>query len=541
MLCDKNEFIVIMKLQSAESENIEYKESLAEKDDAGAAICSIANKNGGSVYFGIKNNSEIMGLGTISEKTIRDISNLYFDNLDPKVMMEITSEEKNGKKYIKIIVPKSQTPYHTYKRIPYIRIGTTTQKMSQDEYQRRLIYYKSAKKDYSSTLLDGANLNDLSPKALEILRNLLQESGRYKVNIDKLSNKQLLTNLLLMQGNKLTVAALVLLGKEASLPLYLPQAEVRYGYKTSEDEIRNEDTEIYTGGYLLYYQSIWEKINIRNLTLNIPLGLRVINRKAFEEETIREAINNAIAHRDYLNQASVFIFQYPSKICVRSPGGFPEGVTIENIIDASTPRNKLIGETLARCGFVEHFGNGVNLMYKNQLSLGKLPPNYSKSDDTQVTLELNGKIQDLEFAKYVLVVAEQRGKKLNDKELILLNKINNNEKITATQITDNLLELDLIEKIGYGKYILSKKYYSDIDKKWKYTQRKGLSKNKNKSLILQHLEDFIGAKKRELMGALKYELNDRQLNKLLEELKTEGKIYFDGKERSKTGVWKLSK
>jgi len=117
-------------------------------------------------------------------------------------------------------------------------------------------------------LLDGANLNDLSPKALEILRNLLQESGRYKVNIDKLSNKQLLTNLLLMQGNKLTVAALVLLGKEASLPLYLPQAEVRYGYKTSEDEIRNEDTEIYTGGYLLYYQSIWEKINIRNLTLN---------------------------------------------------------------------------------------------------------------------------------------------------------------------------------------------------------------------------------------------------------------------------------
>lgn len=84
-----------MKFQSAESENIEYKESLAEKDDAGAAICSIANKKGGSVYFGIKNNSEIMGLGTISEKTIRDISNLYFDNLDPKVMMEITAEEKN--------------------------------------------------------------------------------------------------------------------------------------------------------------------------------------------------------------------------------------------------------------------------------------------------------------------------------------------------------------------------------------------------------------------------------------------------------------
>lgn len=524
-----------------ESENIEYKESLAEKDEAGSAICSMANKNGGNVFIGIKNNGEILGLEIISEKTIRDVSNLYFDNLDPKIMIEVTLEEKNGRRYIKIVVPKSQTPYHTYKRIPYIRIGSTTQKMSQDEYQRRLIYYKSANKDYSSTLLDNATLNDLSPKALEVLRSLLQESGRYKVNIDKLSDKQLLTNLLLMQRDKLTVAALVLLGKEMSLPLYLPQAEVRYGYKTSEDEIRNADTEIYTGGYLLYYQSIWEKINTRNLILNIPFGLRIVDKKAFEEETIREAINNAIAHRDYLNQASVFIFLYPSKICIKSPGGFPEGVTAENIIDASTPRNKLIGETLARCGFVEHFGNGVNLMYKNQLSVGKLPPNYSKSDDTQVTLELDGKIQDLEFAKYVLTVAEQLGKKLNDKELILLNKINNNEKVLATHITENLLELDLIEKVGYGKYILSKKYYRDVDKKWKYTQRKGLSKNKNKSLILQHLEDFDGAKKKELVGALKYELDDRQLNRLLKELQTEKRIYFDGKERSKTGVWKLSK
>ena len=94
--------------------------------------------------------------------------------------------------------------------------------------------------------------------------------------------------------------------------------------------------------------------------------------------------------------------------------------------------------------------------------------------------------------------------------MILLNKINTNEKVTATQVSENLLELGLIEQVGYGKYILSKKYYSDIDKKWKYTQRKGLSKNKNKSLILQHLDDFGGAKKMELMGALKYELNSKQ-------------------------------
>lgn len=77
--------------------------------------------------------------------------------------------------------------------------------------------------------------------------------------------------------------------------------------------------------------------------------MRVIERREFDEQSIREALNNAVIHRDYLLSESSFVMQYPSKISVKSPGGFPEGITIQNIIYESKPRNKLLADILFKC------------------------------------------------------------------------------------------------------------------------------------------------------------------------------------------------
>jgi ATP-dependent DNA helicase RecG len=178
-------------------------------------------------------------------------------------------------------------------------------------------------------------------------------------------------------------------------------------------------------------------------------------------------------------------------------------------------------------------------MYKNQLSLGKNPPNYKSTTDKRVTLELDGNIQDIEFAKYVLKVAESKNKILNEEELLILHKIKNNENINSNNITDDLLNLGLIEKIGFSKYMLSKQYYTDMNKKGSYTKKKGLSKNKNKELILQHLKDFGSAAKADIAEIFRYELTEKEISNLIESLKREGKIYFEGKPRSSKGHWKL--
>lgn len=527
------------RLKDQESETIEYKESLSEREEAGQTICGFANKKGGKLCFGVKNNGEIIGISNITEKTNRDITQFLYENLEPKIYFSLEKQSYGDKDIIEVSVKASLQPIHTFKEIPYIRMGSSTRKMSQDEYQRRLIYYKSTNKDYSSTVIPDAKISDLFPEAIKELRKLLSQSGRYKVNINKLSDLQLLKNLLLIQGGQLTIACLVLLGSEEALSRHLPYSEIRYGYKVDENEVRNQDMEVFKGGYFLNYKRIWEKINSRNITINIPFGLRLIEKKAFDEETIREAINNAVVHRDYFITSSVFIIQYPFKIVIRSPGGFPEGVTIDNIINETKPRNKLVADILFKCEMVEQFGNGVNLMYKNQLSLGKLPPNYLNSNENKVELDLDGKVQDIEFAKYVLKVAEEKNKDLSDKELIVLNKINNRQKVWADEITTKLLELGLIERVGYGKYILSKKYYSDTNKKWEYTKRKGLSEGKYKELILEHLRNFGSGKKQDFVKLFAYELTDDQVNMLLKELKIESKIFFDGRPRSRSAEWKL--
>ena len=88
--------------------------------------------------------------------------------------------------------------------------------------------------------------------------------------------------------------------------------------------------------------------------------------------------------------------------------------------------------------------------------------------------------------------------------------------------------------------MLSKQYYTDMNLRGKYTKKKGLSRNKNKELILQHLHDFKSATKVEFAEVFKYELSPKEISNLLEELKRDKRIFFEGAPRSSKGRWKLT-
>lgn len=528
---------------SKENEFNEFKESLSEKFDAGNDIVAIANKSGGTLIFGVKNNGNILGLSNVTEKTLRDLSQIYMDNIKPALSIEILEDQILSKSIIKIVIPKSSTPYHTFKGKAFIRIGSASKNMSVEEYQRRLILHRNFNPDYSSSIVSNTTMKDLDPLAIQKLRQLLITSGRVKKDITLFSDKQLLKDLNLLVNNKLTVAALILLGKESSLKNTLPYAEIRFGYKNSPNEIHNSDMEVYSGAYLLFYNDLFNKIEQRNGSISIPYEMQLVQRKMFDEETIREAVNNAVVHRDYSLSESSFVFQYANSIIIKSPGGLPEGITLDNIIDESRPRNKLIADVLFKCGFVEQFGNGVNLMFKNQLSLGKKPPNYDKSQESHVTLEINGSIEDIEFAKYVLRVAHEENKTLDDSELIVLHKIKNNKRVLSNDITNKLLDLNLIEKISSGKYILSRKYYSDFNRRAEFTIRAGLNKEERKMLIIKHLEHHKKGYMREFAQIIR-DVSTDQIHNYLKELRDDDKkIRFIGNPRiskgKNQGYWEL--
>ncbi len=528
-----------------ETEHLEFKEAKSKCNfERGVrSVCgyfvAIANEKGGKLILGVTDKLPRKVLGTSVFTDIGKLKKSLFDKFNRRVNVE--EFDYDGLRVLIFHIPSRPIgEWLEFEGRALMRVGESIENMSSDQ-QKKII--NEVYDDYSSKIIKGASLSDLSFDAINELRKLLKESERVEKDIDSFTDIQLLTDLRLIKNNEITLAALVLLGKENSLKNFLSHAEIRFGYKISEQEIRVQDSQIYSEGYLLFYDHIWDKINSRNISLHLPAGLRLLEKKAFDEQTIREALNNAIIHRDYSKSGTILIIQSQEKINITSPGGLLEGITIENMIDETETRNKLIADVLYKCEFVEQFGTGVNLMVANQLSSGKNLPDYSETTDYKVVLKIDGTIEDLEFARYVHRIAEKKGKQLNDKELIILNKIKNNKKIESSEVAEALTDLGLIEQKSVGKYILSKEYYKRMDKKGEYTRRRGLDKEANKKLILSHLEKWKKGYMREFQEALKYAVPKHTINQYLKELKEEGKIELIGNPRVVRGktaaYWKL--
>lgn len=542
----KEEFANLLN-SDKETEHIEFKtakKSFNFENDR-HSVCgycvALANERGGKLVLGVSDKLPRKLIGTKAFSDVDKLEKDIFNFWKRRVLIEEYFE--NGKRALIIDVPSRPIGEPLQFKGQYLmRVKDSLESMTPEQLKKII---NESIIDYSAEIINKAKWDDLSQKAINEMRKLIKQSGRSDIDVNKLDDEQLLRDLRLVQGKGgITLAALVLLGKNDSLKKFLPYAEIRFGYKTSISEVRNQDAEIYSDGYLLFYNKIWQKINSRNNIIHIPQGMLLMDKKTFDEETIREAINNAALHRDYSVNETIFIIQTPNEISIKSPGGFPEGVNLENIINESKPRNKLIADTLYKCDFVEHFGTGVNLMYQKQLSVGKNPPDYSKSTQNRVVLNLDGTIKDMEFAKYVYRVANEKQKMLNDQELIVLSNIKDNKKIKAKQIANSLFELGLVEKVGYGKYLLSKKYYDHANKKGEYTRRKGLDREAKKMLIVEHIRNYKKGYMKDFIEVLK-DTPRPTISKYLTELKNERRIELSGNPQAARGenraFWKLPK
>lgn len=218
-----------------------------------------------------------------------------------------------------------------------------------------------------------------------------------------------------------------------------------------------------------------------------------------------------------------------------------EGVTLDNILNASKPRNKLLADVLYKCGFVESLGSGVNIMYRKQLSLGKEPPDYASSDDYNIRLRLSARIDDIEFAKYVFRVATKLGKDLSDTELLTLKRLKNYPVSEKTREIANLRSLGLVEMNYKGEYILSKDYYIQTETKADYIKQIGINKIRAKESIREYLKQY----KKGYMGDFEKLLDvaRKTINIYLSEMRGAGVVRLVGNPRISKGknkaYWEL--
>ena len=529
-------------LADKESEHLEFKEA---KDSfnfengrhslLGYCI-ALANEGGGKLILGVDDNFPRNIVGTKAYGNVDKLGDQLYNKLRRRIgVQELLLKEG---RVVVINIPARPIGYPLeFDGAFLMRQNDQLLPMSNEILQK---IYAEKVNDHTESILDEVTFDDLDPQALVNLRFKLKESGRVETNIDNLTDLQLLKDLRLLNEDGFTLAAIILLGKKSTIEKYFPYSEVRYAYRISDShDIQYQ--EVFRDAYLLYSDLLWERIDSRNLTINIQLGLNVVQKKAFNEKSIREAINNSIIHRDYSEKQSVIIFQTNDYISLTSPGGFLDGVSIQNILDASKPRNKLLADVLYKCGYVESLGSGVNTMYKNQLSLGKEPPDYTDSDKYNVRLRLSAKIDDLEFAKYVLRIAHKLGKDLSDAELITLKNIKNSSLNIKTREVDNLKKLALVETNYKGEYILSKEYYIHSESRAEYIKKKGISKIRAKEMIGNFLKEYDKGTMADFESLL--DVTRPTIHKYLVEMKAEGIIEFIGNPRISRGkdrsYWQL--
>ena len=258
------------------------------------------------------------------------------------------------------------------------------------------------------------------------------------------------------------------------------------------------------------------------------------------EPATREAVLNAVSHRDYRNPGSIFIRQYPRRIEVLSPGGFPPGVSAENILWKQAPRNRRLAEALAKCGFVERSGQGADRMFEESIREGKPRPDFSGTDEYQVSLTLRGEIQDEAFLRFLERIGQETLASFSTTDLVVLDLVHRSQEIPKALASrvPLLLEKRVLEKRGRSKLMLSSRFYEFVGKRGEYTRRRGLDKAHAKALLLQHLEKFETATIQEFEQALPQHTRDA-IHRLLGELKKDGKVELLGQKRGSR--WALKK
>lgn len=513
-----------------ENEHLEFKEAKNNFHfEKLVKYCvALANEGGGKMILGVTDRLPRRVVGT---NTFIELERTKAGILDRLHFIRVDADEVAHPDGRVLVFHVPSRPLGTpvqYEGAYWMRSGEELVPMTADQLQR---IFAELEPDYSAAICKDASLTELEPAAIENFRQKwITESKR--ANLASLSHEQLLSDAGLLRDRRVTYAALVLFGTEQALARHLPQAEVIFEYRSREASIPYQQRSEFRKGLFLFYDELWETVNLRNEVQQVRNGLFARDVPTFNEDVIREAILNGICHRDYRLQGSIFVRQYPRSLEIVSPGGFPPGVTVENILSKQVPRNRCIAEAIAKCDMVERGGQGVNLMFEECIKESKPTPDYSGTDDFEVRLRLNGTIQNPAFVRYLEQLGTERVETFSTEDFLVLAAIYRDQPIheNLRGRLPHLRELGAIEHAGRGAYRLSRGFYRYAGQKGTYTRKSGLDRETNKALLLKHIKDndAEGAPLSDLMQVLP-NLSRRQIQRLLQELREDEKAHSRGR------------
>lgn len=521
-------------LAAPEDENLEFKQARRsfEFDEAGRYCCALANSGGGRLVLGVTDKRPRKVVGTEAFQNLERTRLGLIQGLRLDVRLREIAHPDGRVLIFEVPARPIGLPVQ-FDGMHWGRLGESVVPLT--PAQLASIFAESGH-DFSADVCPRAGLGDLDPEAIEdFRRRWIKKSGNF--SLGTLSHEQLLRDLELLGEEGLTYASLILFGTRPALGRFLAQSEVIFEYRSSEAAGPAQDREEFRQGFFTFHDRLWSRINQRNDLQHYQDGLFMRSLRTFDEQVVREALLNAVSHRNYQLPGSVFVRQYARRLEVESPGGLPWGVTTANILSRQSPRNRRLAEAFARCGLVDRAGQGMNRIFELSIRQGKGLPDFTGTDQFQVLLTLRGEVTDPRFVKFLEKVGEETLESFTTEDFLVLDLAHREQPIPPDlrSTVARLRDLGVVERLGHGRgtrYLLSRRFYGFLGQPGVYTRRRGLDREQNKELLVQHLREAgaDGARMDELQQVLPA-LSRDHIKRLLTELRDTGRVQMLGQRR----------
>jgi len=539
-------------IPNKETITVEFKSDQAgySDNDLIDEIVGMTNTQGGDLYLGVEDNGEITGVGKKRQDPIGAVA-LIANRTIPPVSARAEIIEEEGYPVLKLEIPMSRTIVATtdgkiLKR--RLKLDGTPENVPLYPYEIPGRLSELSLLDYSSQTIQDATIDDLDPNERIRLRNIIKFRKGDNTLLE-LSDEELDKALQLVKEDhgilRPTITGLLLIGKEEKIKEYIPTAKESFQVLEGTQVRINEE---YSKPLLATFELFEGHMKAWNPQREMEYGLFRVPIPEFSDAAFREGLVNAFCHRDYTILQSVRVAIEDEGLTISSPGGFIEGVNLENLLTVEPhSRNPVLADALKRIGLAEKTGRGIDRIYEGSIIYGRPLPDYSESTGKNVKLFIQRAEPDLPFTRMISNEENRLGRSLPINSLLILSalqtlrraslheladKIHVNEMRTKANV-EKLVEAGLVEAIGNTSaraYILSSKVYRDQDNMTGYVRQTGIDLIKHEELIIKLAKTQHGIVTREnvvdLLG-----INPSQAYRLLKRLTDSGKLKLIGSGR----------
>ncbi|MFC1718477.1 RNA-binding domain-containing protein [Candidatus Poribacteria bacterium] len=366
-----NERQLLKLIERGEGQSIEFKPSLSQGRRLIQIIASFANSSGGHLLVGIRADGSISGV-ELGKKTLERLSNTILDNVDPEIYPRVEVVKAAGRDIIVVTVDESDEKPHLAYGKAFKRVGAVTKEVSRAEYERLL--RARSEEPFEQTIVRNTTLDDLDETKINAF--LQRKAERSGTELPKAPLERILSNLgaVVKKDDKLSVtyAGLLFFGKDPQKSIKRSQLKLARFEGTAMVKFLDETR---TKGRLPEMLDEAERFirrNTRHAQKVVGFKGQIIHEYPYP--ALREALVNAMAHRDYYHPSSIQVMIFDDRIEIASPGGIPKGLSLREVRGMHVPRNETLCERFHDVGEMEEYGTGLRKMENLMLSHGLRKP-----------------------------------------------------------------------------------------------------------------------------------------------------------------------